>query len=262
MSIVSAVILGILQGLTEFLPVSSSGHLAIGKHILDFESPDMLFDVMLHAATLLVVLIYFRRRVFLVIKAFFGIFFKRFQKDYFENKRFLWGIIIASIPTAVIGLAFEKYVLAYFETVVFVGYALIATSILLVISDNFHGRDRVTAGKSFMVGIAQGLAVTRGISRSGTTIAVSCMLGIERDEAAEFSFLLSVPAIIGAMILQIKDAAITNVDMLIPYGAGMAAAFISGFIVIGIMMAFIRSAQLKFFAIYCLILGLIVVIFL
>ncbi len=113
-----------------------------------------------------------------------------------------------------------------------------------------------------MVGIAQGLAVTPGISRSGTTIAVSCMLGIERDEAAEFSFLLSVPAIIGAMILQIKDAAITNVDMLIPYGAGMAAAFISGFIVIGIMMAFIRSAQLKFFAIYCLILGLIVVIFL
>ena len=114
MSTINAVILGILQGLTEFLPVSSSGHLAIGKYILNFESPDMLFDVMLHVATLLVVLIYFRRRVFLIIKAFFGIFFKRFQKDYFENKRFLWGIIIASIPTAIIGLAFEKYALEYF----------------------------------------------------------------------------------------------------------------------------------------------------
>ena len=232
MSTINAVILGILQGLTEFLPVSSSGHLAIGKHILNFETPNMLFDVMLHVATLLVVLIYFRRRVFLIIKAFFGIFFKRFQKDYFENKRFLWGIIIASIPTAIIGLAFEKYALAYFETVVFVGYA------------------------------AQGLAVTPGISRSGTTIAVSCMLGIERDEAAEFSFLLSVPAILGAMILQIKDVTITNVEMLIPYGAGMIAAFISGFIVIGVMMAFIRKAQLKFFAVYCLLLGLFVVIFL
>lgn len=262
MSTINAVILGIIQGLTEFLPVSSSGHLAIGKHILNFETPDMLFDVMLHVATLLVVLIYFRRRVFLIIKAFFGIFFKRFQKDYFENKRFLWGIIIASIPTAIIGLAFEKYALAYFETIVFVGYALIVTSILLIISDNFHGRGRVTMGKSVIIGIAQGIAVTPGISRSGTTIAVSCMLGIERDEAAEFSFLLSVPAILGAMILQLKDVTITSAEMLIPYGAGMIAAFVSGFIVIGVMMAFIRKAQLKLFAVYCLLLGLFVVIFL
>ena len=222
----------------------------------------MLFDVMLHVATLLVVLIYFRRRVFLIIKAFFGIFFKRFQKDYFENKRFLWGIIVASIPTAVIGLAFEKYALEYFETIIFVGYALIVTSILLVISDRFQGKGKITTSKSMVIGIAQGLAVTPGISRSGTTIAVSCMLGIERNEAAEFSFLLSVPAILGAMVLQIKDVTITSVDMLIPYGAGMAAAFISGFIVIGVMMAFIRKAQLKFFAVYCLLLGLFVVIFL
>ena len=262
MSTINAVILGILQGLTEFLPVSSSGHLAIGKHLLNFETPDMLFDVMLHVATLLVVLIYFRRRVFLIIKAFFGIFFKRFQKDYFENKRFLWGIIVASIPTAVIGLAFEKYALEYFETIIFVGYALIVTSILLVISDRFQGKGKITTSKSMVIGIAQGLAVTPGISRSGTTIAVSCMLGIERNEAAEFSFLLSVPAILGAMVLQIKDVTITSVDMLITYGAGMAAAFISGFIVIGVMMAFIRKAQLKFFAVYCLLLGLFVVIFL
>ena len=100
MSVIEAVILGILQGLTEFLPVSSSGHLAIGKYLFEMHEPNMLFDVMLHVATLLVVLIYFRQRVFLIIKAFFGIFMKRFQKDYFENKRFLWGIIIASIPNS------------------------------------------------------------------------------------------------------------------------------------------------------------------
>ena len=132
----------------------------------------------------------------------------------------------------------------------------------LIISDNFHGRGRVTMGKSVIIGIAQGIAVTPGISRSGTTIAVSCMLGIERDEAAEFSFLLSVPAILGAMILQLKDVTITSAEMLIPYGAGMIAAFVSGFIVIGVMMAFIRKAQLKLFAVYCLLLGLFVVIFL
>ncbi len=262
MSTINAVILGILQGLTEFLPVSSSGHLAIGKDILGFETPNLLFDVMLHVATLLVVLIYFRKRVYLIIKAFFGIFIKRFQKDYFENKRFLWGIIIASIPTAIIGLMFEKYAMQYFETVTFVGYALIFTSILLVISDRFNGREKITAGKSIIIGIAQGIAVTPGISRSGTTIAVSCILGIDRDEAAEFSFLLSVPAILGAMILELKDVTINSADVLVPYGAGMAAAFVSGFIVIGLMMQFIRKAQLKVFAVYCLLLGLAVVIFL
>lgn len=263
MSILEAVILGILQGLTEFLPVSSSGHLAIGKYYFGMHEPDILFDVMLHVATLLVVLIYFRHRVILIIKAFLGLFFRKYQKDYFENKRFLWGIIIASIPTAIIGLLFEKYLLSYFSTtIMFVGYALIVTSILLVISDHFQGRDKIDTPRSIIIGIAQGIAVTPGISRSGTTIAVSTILGIERQEAAEFSFLLSVPAILGAMILQLKD--VTGIDntMLVTYGAGMAAAFLSGLVVIGIMMDFIRKANLKVFAVYCLILGLAVVIFL
>ena len=260
MSVMEAVILGILQGLTEFLPVSSSGHLAIGKYTLNMREPDILFDIMLHVATLFVVLIYFRHRVFLIIKAFFGLFFKRFQKDYFENKRFLWGIIIATIPTGIIGLLFEKYLLSYFSTIIFVGYALI-TSILLIISDHFQGRDKIDMPRSIIIGIAQGLAVTPGISRSGTTIAVSTILGIERQEAAEFSFLLSIPAILGAMVLQIKDATIDNA-MIVTYGAGMIAAFLSGLVVIGIMMDFIRRANLKVFAIYCLILGLVVVIFL
>ena len=262
MTIIDAVILGILQGLTEFLPVSSSGHLAIGKYTLGMSEPDLLFDIMVHVATLLVVLIFFRKRVILIIKAFFGIFFKRYQKEYFENKRFLWGIILASIPTAIIGLLFQKYIIGYFSNILFVGYALIVTSLLLIISDKFNGRDKIDMQRSLLIGIAQGLAVTPGISRSGTTIAVSTMLGIERQEAAEFSFLLSVPAILGALILQIKDLTVINEQLLIPYSAGMIAAFISGFLVIGVMMAFIRKAQLKIFAIYCLVIGLTVVIFL
>lgn len=262
MSTLNAILLGILQGLTEFLPVSSSGHLQIGKEVLNFETPDLLFDVMLHVATLCVVLLFFRKRVAAIIKAFLGLFFQRFSKDYFENKRFLWGIIIASIPTAIIGLLFEKYMLQYFQAVTFVGYALIVTSILLIISDKFQGADKITPGKSVIIGIAQGLAVTPGISRSGTTIAVSVMLGINRQEAAEFSFLISVPAILGAMLLHIKDITSFDQSLIVPYAAGMAAAFISGFLVIGVMMAFIKNAQLKFFAIYCLILGIITVVFL
>ncbi|MDE7168847.1 MAG: undecaprenyl-diphosphate phosphatase, partial [Mucispirillum sp.] len=166
MDTVSAVILGLLQGLTEFLPISSSGHLAIGKRLLDFNSPDILFDVLLHAATLCAVLIFFRRRVMLIIKAFLGIFFKRFSLHYFENKRFLWGIVIASVPTGILGLLFKEYLLDYFQVTLFVGYALIFTSFILIVSDNFNGSEKLTPLKSFLIGVAQGLAVIPGISRS------------------------------------------------------------------------------------------------
>lgn len=261
MDTVSAVILGLLQGLTEFLPISSSGHLAIGKRLLDFSSPDILFDVLLHAATLCAVLIFFRRRVMLIIKAFLGIFFKRFSLHYFENKRFLWGIVIASVPTGILGLLFKEYLLDYFQVTLFVGYALIFTSFILIVSDNFNGSERLTPFKSFLIGVAQGLAVIPGISRSGSTIAASVMLGIDREEAAEFSFLISVPAILAAVLLELQSVNL-DTSMLIPYGAGMIAAFISGLIVIGIMMSFIRNAKLKVFAFYCLTVGMLTVLFL
>ena len=173
METLHAILLGVLQGLTEFLPVSSSGHLAIAQNLLGFKTPDLLFSVMLHVATLLVVLIFFKKRVGQIIKAFFGIFLKRYSKEYFENKRFLWGIIIASVPTAIIGLTFEKYVMHYFDAVLFVGYALIVTSLILMVSDNFQGRHKITLPNSIIIGIAQGIAVIPGISRSGTTIATS-----------------------------------------------------------------------------------------
>ena len=260
MDILNAVLLGILQGLTEFLPVSSSAHLVLGKHLLHFESPDLLFDVMLHVATLCVVLIFFRKRVMLLIRAFLGLFFKKFSKDYFEQKHFLWGIIIATIPTGVIGYFMSKYILDYMQATLFVGYALILTSILLILSDNFNGNGKLTLGKSFLIGIGQGLAVTPGISRSGTTIAVSVMLGIKREEAAEFSFLISVPAIIGAVILKIHEGGF-NPNDITAYAAGMAAAFISGFLVVGVMLRFIRNAKLKYFAFYCLTVGVATVLF-
>lgn len=270
MEILHAIFLGVLQGLTEFLPVSSSGHLAIGQKLLGFDSPDMFFSVLLHVATLLVVLLFFKKRVGQIIKAFLGIFFKKFSKDYFEHKRFLWGIIVASIPTAIIGLTIQKYVIQHFDSILYVGYALIVTSFILIISDKFHGRQKVSLPTSLVIGISQGIAVIPGISRSGATIATSVMLGIDREEAAEFSFLLSVPAILGAMLLQCyelyKQSLTTNIydtilPKIFPYGIGMISAFISGFIVIGLMLLFVKNAKLKYFAIYCLILGVLTVIF-
>lgn len=261
MNIFEALFLGVLQGITEFLPVSSSGHLVIAQYFMEgFKQPGMLYDTLLHLATLLAVLIFFRKRVALLFKAFFGIFIQEYSIYYFENKRFLWGIIIASVPTALIGLYLEQYVISCFKSPAPVGYALILTSILLIISDKFKGEGHLTTGKSIIIGIVQGLAVIPGISRSGSTIAAGVILGIRREEMAEFSFLLSVPAIIGATILQLEHLSVVSPTELMIYTVGMAGAFVSGIIAIGFMMYFVRNAQLKYFALYCLLAGIISVV--
>lgn len=263
MSILESVLLGLLQGFTEFLPVSSSGHLTIAQSLIDgFSQPGLLYDLLLHFATLFAVLIYFRKRVGVLIKAFFGIFFNRYNSYYFENKRFLWCIVVASIPTAVIGLFLEQHVTDIFKSTISVGYALIFTSILLIISDNFQGRLSININNSFILGIIQGIAVIPGISRSGSTIAIGVMMGIKRDEIAEFSFLMSVPAILGATILQVMKVDYISTNELIVYGFGMLSAFISGLIAIGFMLFFVKTAKMKFFAVYCLLAGIFTVIFL
>lgn len=263
MTIAESILLGLLQGLTEFLPVSSSGHLTIAQSLIDgFSQPGLLYDTLLHCATLLAVLIFFHKRVGILIKAFFGIFFNRYNSYYFEHKKYLWSIIFASIPTAIIGLSLEHYVATTFKSTLSVGYALILTSFILIISDRFNGNGNITVGKSLILGIIQGIAVIPGISRSGSTIACGVMLGIKREDIAEFSFLMSVPAIIGATILQFRDVSDIPVNDLIIYGAGMLAAFISGLIAIGFMLLFVRNAKMKFFALYCLLAGIFTVVFL
>ncbi len=175
----------------------------------------------------------------------------------------MWGgIIIASIPTAVIGLTLQDLVEGIFTTPAFVGYFLIVTSLLLLVSDRYKGQSQVSGFTAFIIGVVQGgLAVIPGISRAGgATTAVGLLLGIKREEMAEFTFLMSIPAIIGAIILQSKHMSAVPVGELAAYGAGMLAAFISGFFAIGFMVYFIKRASLKAFALYCLIVGGIVAI--
>jgi len=263
MSLIEAILLGALQGITEFLPVSSSGHLAIASSFIDgLDRTNMLYETLLHCATMLAIIIYFRKRIGLIIKAFFGIFIKKYQLTYFENKRFLWGIIIASIPTAIIGLLLESIAISFLQTTLAVGYSLIITSIILVISDRYSPKGKLTASKSLVIGIVQGISVLPGISRSGSTIVASVLLGVNREEAAEFSFLISLPAIFGATLLQLRDVSVSSVPYLQNYIIGMIVAFFVAFISISFMLYFVRTAKLTYFAIYCLILGIITVIFL
>ncbi len=262
MSLLEAVILGVLQGVTEFLPISSSGHLAIASHLIDLQKEDILYETLLHFATMLAIIIYFRKRILLIFKAFLGVFFKRYSMIYFENKRYLWGIILASIPTGIIGLALQNTVIGVFQSTTIIGYALVLTSIILYVSDKFNPTGKVTTKSAIIIGIVQGLAVFPGISRSGSTIAMAVMLNINRREAAEFSMLISLPAILGATLLQLKDIDKSSlIDMNI-YLFGMGAAFITALFAISFMLYVVNNAKLTYFAVYCLLAGIATIIFL
>ncbi|MCX8084897.1 MAG: undecaprenyl-diphosphate phosphatase [Calditerrivibrio sp.] len=263
MGILESILLGVLQGLTEFLPISSSGHLVIAQSLLkNFQEPSLLYDTILHFATFCTVLLYFRNRISRLIKAALGFFLPKYRIIYYDNKRFLWAIFAASIPTAIIGLFLKKYSETLFNTTVYAGYGLIITSILLILSDRFNGRNPVDTKKGFWVGVMQGIAVIPGISRSGSTISVALMLGIKREEAVEFSFLMALPAVFGATLLQVKDITTIESEQIIFYIVGAIAAFVSAFFAIHIMIKIVKKANLKFFALYCLILGIITVVWL
>jgi undecaprenyl-diphosphatase len=257
------IFLGILQGLTEFLPVSSSGHLVIAQSLFkNFTQPGILFDVMLHFATFLAVLIYFRKRVKEILKGILGFFIYRYRVTYYDNKRYIWGIFWASVPTGIIGLYFNDKAEILFSSTSIVGYCLIITSLLLYFSDRKNPKSTINVQKSFIAGIVQGISVIPGISRSGSTIASLIYMDVKREEAAEFSFLMALPAVFGATLLQVKELSAVEMDMIVNYLAGMFAAFIFGIIAIYYMLIFVKRASLKVFALYCLILGIVSIIWL
>jgi undecaprenyl-diphosphatase len=263
MGLFDAIFLGLLQGLTEFLPVSSSGHLVIAQSLMkNFKEPGLLFDTILHLATFCAVIIYFRHKVAILLKSLLGLFSYKYRVTYYDNKRFLWAIIISCIPTGIIGLAIKPYADILFSAPVFAGYGLIITSVLLVISDKFNGRYPVDTAKGFWVGVVQGIAVMPGISRSGSTIAASLILGIKREDAVEFSFLMALPAVFGASLLQIRHIESIPGENISYYIFASLVAFVSAFFAIHFMIQFVKKASLKYFALYCLIVGIITVVWL
>jgi undecaprenyl-diphosphatase len=244
------VILGIVQGLTEFLPVSSSGHLVIVTGLLKLP-PDVAFDVMLHFATLLAVCVYFAPDILRIINAFL---FDRRMK----NPDFKLGvlIIIASIPTAIIGFALKDIFESMFSSLLYVGIFLIITGILITLAETYGKARKGVQKLSFMdpliIGLAQGCAIAPGLSRSGTTVSASLLMGLDRSLAARFSFLLSIPAILGASIFKAKFILhIINAQTL----AGFIAAAISGYLAIWLFMGLIRKKSIRGFAYYCFAAG-------
>jgi len=260
MDVWDASILGIIQGLTEFLPVSSSGHLELGKAILGNDSlpkESLLLTVILHFATALSTIVIFRKDI---VEIFKGLFSFKWN----EETRFSLKIIISMIPAALVGYFFESQMEMLFgENLILVGFMLIVTSLLLWLTDKSKAtRKPVSYTNSFVIGVAQAIAILPGISRSGATIATSVLLGNEKSKAARFSFLMVVPLIFGKILKDITSGDISIADAnMVSYGVGFVAAFISGLLACTWMISIVKRSKLRYFAIYCFVVGVGSIIF-
>jgi undecaprenyl-diphosphatase len=259
MELIDAIILGIIQGLTEFLPVSSSGHLEIGKAILGEENlPEegLLFTVVVHFATALSTIVVFRKDIWEIIRGLF-------QFEWNESAQFATKIILSMIPAVIIGLMFEKQLEQLFDgNILFVGMMLIVTALLLFFADKAKNTLKPVGFKNaILIGMAQAIAMLPGISRSGATISTSVLLGVDKTKAARFSFLMVVPLIFGKIAKDILSGDLSYSSDSFGYlSAGFLAAFIAGLLACTWMIKLVRNSQLKYFSIYCLLVGLIAII--
>lgn len=254
MDIISAFLLGLVQGLTEFLPISSSGHLVLSQHLLGYTESDLAFNILVHIGTLIAVVYYFRRDITMILLSCLG------RPSGINGWRWVVMIVIGTMPTAVIGLAFKDQFESLFTQPRTVAVMLWITGLLLAISDRIRinqSKDRkLTVPRSLIIGMAQGLAIIPGISRSGSTITFGIFSGLDPGKAARFSFLLSIPAIIGATILEYEQFLTATTIDIPAYIVGTITAFASGYIAISVLLKMVVRRKLWRFSIYLFLVGL------
>ena len=282
MELLKAIILGLIQGIAEFLPISSSGHLAIFKNVLGFDTDTgLLFDVLLHLGTLAAVFVVFYKDIWELIKegfAIIGQFFKSvfgclFKKAKWQPvvttpyRRFVMMVIVSTIPTGIMGILLEDAINAASATLIVPGILLLINGIQLLISDRLPDGKLTEAdapyGKAAIVGIAQGVATFPGISRSGTTITACLACGFKREFAVKYSFIMSIPAILGALVLELFDFStemLSGSDM-VNYLAGTLVSAVVGYVCIKTMLVIVRGKKFKYFAYYCFAMGAFAVLF-
>ena len=246
MDMLEIIILGIIQGITEFLPISSSGHLVIAQIILGIKSPGNTLEVLFHFGTLMsVVYVFFEdlKQILLTMN----------EKN---NQSFIFYIIIATLPAVFSGLLLKDYFLKIFDNVHLVGFALCSTGFILILSKRFKNNQKaITFSSSIAVGIAQAIAIIPGISRSGSTISMCMYLGIPPKEAARFSFLLSIPVILGASILGFLEVESNNTFNYLTLTVAITTSFFTGVIALKILLKILETGRFYFFGFYCLITG-------
>ncbi len=268
MDILQGIIIGIVQGLTEFLPVSSSAHLVFIQNILGVES-SLAFDTFLHLGTLIAVLWFFRYDIIKMIKSWIlsieDIIQGRFKQGFYDDpyKRLAWYVILATIPVALVGVLFEDAVDSLFAGALYVpAFFLFVTGTILYLSQRMTSgnvnMDNISKKEALWMGLGQACAILPGLSRSGTTIAAGLTIGLEKEFAAKFSFILSIPAILGAFLLQAKDIGGALDANFLPVLLGFIASIIAGYLAIKWMLDLIKNRSLDIFAYYCWIVGIVV----
>lgn len=278
MTVLHAIILGVVQGLTEFLPISSSGHLVVFQQLLGLMEPGISFEISVHLGTLAAVLIFFRKDILEVNKAAVaGIRLAiagrgGFSRLYVDEPGFRMAMLLAagSVPTAIIGILLQTQSDRLFNSISLAGAMLIVTGLILLLTGLLlwltrgvdakgRGMSGFTLGIALAIGVVQGLAIIPGISRSGSTIATGLLFGLDRRTAGSFSFLLSIPAIVGAAGLQVLMDGFGNVDMA-PMVVGAGVSFVVGILSLGFLMRIVSRGRLYLFAPYCVLAGLVVLI--
>jgi len=260
MSYVEAIVLGIIQGLTEFLPISSSGHLEIGKALFGNQAgaqESLFLTIALHVATALSTVVVFRKDILEIIKGLFA--FK-----WNESTEFSYKIILSMIPAALVGLFLQDQIeLLFARNLTLVGAMLCLTAIILFWADKAKKTDKtVSSQNAIVLGIVQAITILPGISRSGSTIATAVLLGIDREKAARFSFLMVLPLIFGSMAKTILDAdGLSHKIEFLPLFFGFFAAFFTGILACKWMIALVKKSQLKFFSLYCITVGGIALVY-
>lgn len=271
MSWIEAILLGIVQGLTEFLPVSSSGHLAIGKALFGIETADLSFEVIVHAATVLATIVVFWKDILALLQ---GLFKFKFNAE----TRYICLILLSMIPVFIVGMFFKDQVESIFGSgLLVVGFALLVTAFLLFLSETLevcravqagngggqagNGGQKMTWKSALWMGLAQAVAVIPGLSRSGSTIATGLICGVKKEEVTRFSFLMVLIPILGEAFLDVVggDFVQSSVGVL-PLILGFLAAFVSGLFACRVMIAMVKKARLRWFALYCAIVGLICIV--
>lgn len=254
-----ALLLGIIQGITEFFPISSSGHLVLFQTLFGMEAQDhIFFNIVVHFATLLAILIYFRQQIFTIIKGLLS-------RDQAQIKQAIY-IVIATIPVVFVGLLFSDQITAIFSSYKSVGIMMGLTGIYFIISEKFKTistpNKQISGWKALLIGLTQSVSIIPGVSRSGSTLASGLLLGLDREKSAEFSFLIAIPAISGAVVLYLFKILTTPSIDLLPWSVlltGFTAAFISGYFSIKFLMILYKKHTLYGFSAYLLVLSLILI---
>jgi len=254
MDLIQILILAIIQGITEWLPISSSGHLVVVQQHLGLQEVPLIFDVSLHVGTLCVVVVAFRKDIVEIVKALYKLDFES------EEGKLAMYIVLGSIPTAIIGLLFHDIFKLLFNSTLAVGTALIITGFILYFSKLRKNGEELSYLDSLLIGIAQGVAIAPGISRSGVTLSMGFLRRIKKEVVFRYSFLLSIPAVIGATVMESKDLMVGEVDMVVLL-FGVVVSMVVGYVSLKLLLKIVLKEEFHLFAYYCWIIGLIIVVF-